>query len=270
MNENFSDIATNGLSNCLTLDGQSAMTDPIKAANGTEALPSIVFATDLNTGRYRKSANVMADVCDGAEVVEYSVAGIDVTGSITQNGNQICPIGVVLPYAGSSAPAGFLLCYGQSLLRADYADLFTAIGTTYGAADGTHFNVPDLRGRVPAGKDNMGGSAASRLTSATMTPDGNTLGAVGGDEGIALTEAQLPAVTKNIPAQQPTLSYNFRTDLQSGGAVTATINVVDAGGTGGTVTTVADATPGSISFGSDDEHDNVQPTILLNYIIRAL
>lgn len=65
--------------------------------------------------------------------------------------HQATPAGVVLPYAGSSAPTGYLMCDGSSKVRADYADLFTAIGTTYGAVDGSHFTLPDLRGRVPVG-----------------------------------------------------------------------------------------------------------------------
>lgn len=65
--------------------------------------------------------------------------------------HQATPAGVVLPYAGAAAPTGFLLCDGSSKLRADYPDLFTAISTTFGSADGTHFNVPDMRGRTSVG-----------------------------------------------------------------------------------------------------------------------
>ncbi len=61
------------------------------------------------------------------------------------------PAGVVLPFAGSAAPTGFLLCDGSSKLRTDYADLFTAIGTAFGSVDGTHFTLPDMRGRTSVG-----------------------------------------------------------------------------------------------------------------------
>lgn len=64
---------------------------------------------------------------------------------------RIVPTGQVSMYAGASAPTGYLLCDGGSYLRSEYQDLFDAIGTTFGAADATHFNVPDLRGRVPVG-----------------------------------------------------------------------------------------------------------------------
>lgn len=65
--------------------------------------------------------------------------------------HQAMPAGAVIPYAGASAPTGFLLCDGSSLVRASYADLFSAIGTAFGAADGSHFNIPDMRSRVPLG-----------------------------------------------------------------------------------------------------------------------
>jgi microcystin-dependent protein len=87
--------------------------------------------------------------------------------------------GVILEYAGSTAPAGFLLCYGQAVDRTVYASLFGIIGTAYGVGDGTTtFNVPDLRGRVCAGKDDMGGTAANRLQVATTASTTNTSTAI--------------------------------------------------------------------------------------------
>lgn len=65
--------------------------------------------------------------------------------------HSVLPAGVIVPYAGAAAPTGYLLCNGASVLRASYPDLFTAIGTTYGSADGTHFNLPDGRGRALLG-----------------------------------------------------------------------------------------------------------------------
>ena len=73
----------------------------------------------------------------------------------------LAPTGVVLPFAGAAAPVGWLLCYGQTVSRATYAALFAAIGTTYGAGDGsTTFALPDLRGRIAGGKDDMGGTGS--------------------------------------------------------------------------------------------------------------
>ena len=89
--------------------------------------------------------------------------------------------GFLQPYAGASAPSGWLLCYGQSLDTTTYAALFAVIAYAWGGS-GSNFNVPDLRGRSLFGKDNMGGSAATRVTTAVSGVDGLTLGAVGGDQ----------------------------------------------------------------------------------------
>lgn len=76
------------------------------------------------------------------------------------------PSGVMFPYAAAAAPTGFLLCDGTSYLRASFAALFAIIGTTYGSADGTHFNVPDTRGRtmIGAGTGTKVATVASRAS----------------------------------------------------------------------------------------------------------
>lgn len=67
------------------------------------------------------------------------------------------PSGMMMPYAGASAPSGFLMCDGSAVSRSVYASLFTAVGTTWGPGDGsTTFNVPDCRGRTAFGKDASG------------------------------------------------------------------------------------------------------------------
>ena len=64
------------------------------------------------------------------------------------------PIGAVCQYGGSTAPSGYLMCNGQAVSRTTYADLFKAIGTSFGSGDGiTTFNVPNFNGRVPVGLD---------------------------------------------------------------------------------------------------------------------
>jgi len=68
--------------------------------------------------------------------------------------NALVPPGVILPYGAATAPSGYLLCDGSAVSRTTYADLFSVIGTTYGAGDGsTTFNLPHLKGTVPVGKD---------------------------------------------------------------------------------------------------------------------
>lgn len=168
---------------------------------------------------------------------------------------NVTPVGSILDYAGAAAPTGWLLCYGQSLLRATYADLFTAIGTLFGAADGTHFNLPDLRGRVVAGQDDMGGSSANRLTNPASTTggvDGDVLGGTGGVETHVLTTAQLAA--HSHPPGSTGSSF-----VQAGGGASAAIPI-----TGASYNTTA--TTGTT--GSGDAHNNVQPTLILNKIIK--
>lgn len=79
------------------------------------------------------------------------------------------PIGAVEWLAHATVPTGWLLCDGASYLRTAYAALFALIGTTYGAADGTHFNVPDLRGRMILG---VSGSHALASTGGAETATG--------------------------------------------------------------------------------------------------
>ena len=75
-----------------------------------------------------------------------------------QQYTQRSEVGAIKPWGKSTAPDGYVLCDGASLARAGtYADLFAVIGTTYGTADGSSFNVPDLQGKMPQGYD--GGSS---------------------------------------------------------------------------------------------------------------
>lgn len=211
--------------------------------------------------------------------------------------------GTVLPFAGASAPNGWLLCYGQAVSRTDYPNLFAAIGTTYGTGDGsTTFNLPDLRGRVPAGKDNMGGTPANRLTSAGAGITGTTLGAAGGSQSHTLDATQIPAhnhtgTTGNESAththsgttgtESNTHTHNSASYLWDTGSGNTLIGAT--GGTSGYAvqTSTANNTSHTHAFstggqstnhthsfttantGGGTAHNNTQPTIVLNHIIKA-
>lgn len=179
------------------------------------------------------------------------------------------PIGSVVDYCGTAAPSGYLFCYGQAVSRTvTYAALFSAIGTTFGTGDGsTTFNLPDFRGRIAAGKDNMGGTSANRLTGITGSVDGDVLGAVGGEEGHALTSAENAAhthfVANNTAATVlPSILTSTTTMLRQVGNGTNTQEYALGGDS-------TSATVGiSSSSGSGTAHNTVQPTMVLNKIIR--
>lgn len=106
---------------------------------------------------------------------------------VGNSGGGTVPIGTMLAWGGaeSSVPSGYLICGGQAVSRTTFAGLFAVIGTFYGTGDGsTTFNVPDKRGRVSIGKDDMGGVAANRVTSGGSGINGVTLGATGGSQSV--------------------------------------------------------------------------------------
>lgn len=92
------------------------------------------------------------------------------------------PSGMLAPYAGAAAPTGWLLCDGGTFSATAYPQLAAVLGNTYGVASGDNYYLPDLRGRTVAGKDNMGGTTAARITAAVSGVTATTLGAAGGDE----------------------------------------------------------------------------------------
>jgi microcystin-dependent protein len=197
-------------------------------------------------------------------------------GNVTQ-----VPAGIISAFAGVAAPAGWLMCFGQAVSRTEYAGLFTALSTTYGVGDGsTTFNIPDLRGRAIAGVDNMGGSDAGRLSIA------NTLGTATGSETVTLTAAQ-----SGVPAHSHGNSLTGTTSFAS----TAHTHTVTTGYTsgfiafngsaytnGGSVATnppqsgtpsatasVGISNANNTAADAASAHSNMQPTIVLNYIIKA-
>ena len=198
------------------------------------------------------------------------------------------PIGSIIPYAGSTVPAGYLECDGTAVSRTDYAELFSVIGTTYGNGDGsTTFNLPDMGGRVP-----MGVSV------------NHILGSMGGEETHALEESEIPAHSHTVPEHghshtitattpkfvhsitQPVMKYsqlnNATTAAGGGSQVTAYSTKTSASMTRSTnvaVSAHAEANctmSGAITdcdvlttgnAGSGTAHNNMMPFLALTYII---
>jgi len=173
---------------------------------------------------------------------------------------SVFPAGMIMPYAGTGTPNGWLRCDGQSLIRVDYAALFTAIGSTYGSVDATHFNVPDLRGRTPAGVD----GGAGRLPSWV-------LGTVGGGSTSSTGTFSMGAVNN--------INFGNVGFIQTSGSASA--NATAGGGSdagplcgNGAPVAVGGYTPINNNFnigvsGASGAFNIVQPTIAINYLIKT-
>ena len=199
------------------------------------------------------------------------------------------PAGIVIPFGGATAPEGWLLCDGSAVSRADYADLFTAIGTTYGSGDGsTTFNLPDLSGRVVIG-----------------VSQSHALGTTGGEASHVLTESELPAHVHTVPqhghgndivATTPELSHSVTQAVFTYGSPNwhqATYQKYGANVCNSTTSTNATRSTNaavanhassactmsgavtecpafdSETYGDDHGHNNMQPYVIVNYVIST-
>jgi microcystin-dependent protein len=192
--------------------------------------------SDLSLG-----SNKITSLADGVNPTDAATVG-----QLTTGGGV--PLGAVIDYWGATPPENFMFAAGQEISRTTYADLFAVIGT---------FNLPDYRGRVGAGKDDMGGTSAARLAALSST----TLGAVGGAQTVALTTPQLASHTHSVTDPGHVHGAAVPSLGEAGG-------FSGAGATGGATSS---ATTGITiaSAGSGEAHPNVQPTIIANKIMRV-
>lgn len=172
----------------------------------------------------------------------------------------LMPTGAVLPYAGSTAPVGWEMCDGGPLSRTTNAALFAVIGTAYGAGDGsTTFNKPDLRGSLPMGLDNMGGTAANRVTAAISGVNSTTLGGRGGDQS-----SQAHSHGVNDPGHFHTVQGQSANT--SGGPTLFFGNSTPAGRFANSDTKTTGISIQSAGAGGSQ---NMPPVLALNYIIKT-
>ena len=233
-----------------------------------------LLATGANAGLWaRIKSRIIAEVTSQVSAAFAGVSSV--------------PIGTVSPFAGASAPANWLFCDGSAVSRTTYADLFTTIGTTYGSGNGsTTFNVPDLRGRVVIAQDDMGTGSAGRVSAAT------TLNYSTGSATHTLSVSEMPshnhggsATTSSSGSHSHTSSngLNFLTtssfsyledrDLPASGSYDVLFDFANAGSYQSWPTTNSTGshthTVTISSQGSGGSHNNLQPLLTLNYIIRA-
>lgn len=157
----------------------------------------------------------------------------DIQGAVS---GDTLPIGAIMPFGSDTIPDNWLLCNGQAVSRTDYQELFNTIGTTYGTGDGfTTFNLPDLKGKIPVGKN-------------ANDTDFETLGETGGEKTHTLTVNEMP-------------KHTHGTGLVTGALSQATYRMLSDNNYDGTSTTH--------EVGGGQPHNILQPYIVQNYIIKA-
>lgn len=127
-----------------TANGGGLITSTLASGTITLLIQSFCFGSVLLTGT---SGSAVYYASDGNGNV------------ISQTLISASAVGTIIPYAGNTPPQNALLCDGSAISRAAYPELFSAIGTTWGAGNGTStFNIPNLSGQFLRG---TGGNAAA-------------------------------------------------------------------------------------------------------------
>ncbi len=209
--------------------------------NGVLDAPGVQRQLRKLAGVFPLAGNLLRNKAVGTAQLDDGAVGTTQLATAIQE--ALIPAGTVLATARSAAPTGFLLCDGSAVSRTTYATLFSAIGTTYGAGNGTTtFNLPDLRGRVPAGVDGAAGRLAAN----------DALGNSGGVETVTLTVNQ-------IPAHDHPLALNFAASGSGDG------NGAWRGQTG----VLSDTDIPIKDRGGGQSHTNLQPYQIVNWMVKT-
>lgn len=165
----------------------------------------------------------------------------------TGGGGDTLPIGAVVELASNTVPNNWLLCNGQAVSRTEYAGLFRAIGTTWGAGDGsTTFNVPNRAGLIAIG---AGTHIDTNGTSKTFV-----LGQEYGEYNHTLTTQEMPSHNHTVPIDS-FVNNDSQTNQLRGGHIAENVG--------------AGINYPTNSAGGSQSHNNIQPSIATNFIIKA-
>ena len=236
------------------------------ATNFPVSLDSLTNPTSGNTLNSPSHSSQHANSNDAIEALEAKV-GVDnsaVSTSLDYKVRINSPVGGIVLWATNTAPTGWLVCDGTAVSRSTYSGLFAVVGTTYGVGDGsTTFNLPNLKGRVAVGRD----SADS---------DFDVLGETRGSKTHVLTVSEIPTHSHAITINANTLDmvydpgsyasgYISGRDANNDGVIDGTTNTF---GMALEKTTEHTHTATAADAGSGTAHNNIQPSIVLNYIIK--
>lgn len=191
-------------------------------------------------------------ITNGAGVPVQITSGGSVVVAATSN----TPPGMIVPFGGTSAPPGYLLANGDAVSRVTFSVLFGAIGTIYGAGDGTTtFNLPNAIGRTIIGAgtytDPVSGSV-TRTIGDSLGSDGQTLTIAqlaahahgGGDHTHLIATERVSAAVGNLAPPQSDNGPAFTYPTQGSGTIIST-------------------------EGNGDAHNNMPPSLVANYIIKT-
>jgi len=220
-----------------------------------------VFPSSGNVGVGASSPNVDLAIGDNDTGIDYNSDdgsltiqsdNVTVNGRIQDKTGFVSPVGSVIAFAGSTAPDGWLLCDGTGYSPGIYPDLHAVIGNSFGSAGG-NFRVPDLRTRVPVGRDDW--------------PEFTNIGNYGGEIEHTLTEAEMPSHQHDLA----------RRDSENTGMGHAQVS---AGGSNGMVSNYSYGGDNNLYHPSDSDayhakptgggeaHNNMPPFVVMNYIIK--
>lgn len=205
--------------------------------------------------------NLWSQVEDNDQAIVDVVNG-DIGTDNIQTG-LLPPTGSLMPYAGSSAPTGWLLCDGSAVSQTTYSALYAVISTTYNTSgEGAgNFRLPNLKGKTIVGRD----SADS---------DFDTLAETRGTKTETLTSAQIPAHSHPVtdPGHNHSASY-LKKDNSGFTSYTAIDTVTSYYSfdlpSGVTVNSNTTGITVGNNTGGGGSHNNIQPSIVLNYIIKT-